>query len=308
MYMDQEIITVDDDFSFDDFLSEDTKEALSKDTPSLQTKEDVKVDSSNTQKEEKPAEKVEEKVETPAKETETKEEVLDSETDAPVRAPSEPDWKYEYRLEIYQKQQQLKTAPTEEEKKEIKEEITSIRKNMAQSSREEKKAEKYDPYGVREEYDEDTFDKDRQRVEVLGHEAGFVRREDIAKLVAEERKIEKEIETIDTAEAEFLSRHPEYRDKSKYDDFVSFVGENFILQGKSRAAVNNILETAHEWRNPKSIEKKIAEATQLEKTMEAVDFSGSSATESVDKSKEQTKGLVEKLKNKSGSDYSWILD
>ena len=293
-----------DDFNFDDFLSDDTKKELDIVEDKGFQATDVPVESSTTQ-----TEVVEQPVVTPDTTVQETAPVVttESDSDAPVRAPNEPDWKYNYRLEIYSKQQELKTASNDVEKKEIKDEIKNIRKNLAETSSQntEERADEADIFG---DLDPELIQNDVKYIKKIGKDAGYVRQEDLPALLREMQRAEQEIAAVDSAESKFLSRHPEYSDPTKYNAFVKFVGENFILSGKSEAAVQNALETAHSWLNPKTFEEKVAAAQNLDKTMEAVDFSGSSKSESYSPEKEEASNLVKAIKSDSGNDWSWAVD
>lgn len=196
----------------------------------------------------------------------------------PVRAVDEPDWKYDYRVEIWEKQQALKNATSDSERKEIKSEMTSIRKDMANRSRMET-----------DEYED-------------------IPQQDIAQIVQQELYKREQIQAIDKAEADFLKRHPEIKNPMVYDNFIEFVGENFNLQGKSYKGITAILEMAHETLFPKNVEKKIAASKSVEQKMNAVDFSGSTASDDVPDEKVEQKKLVEDIKKTSGNDFGWAID
>ena len=196
----------------------------------------------------------------------------------PVRAVDEPDWKYDYRVEIWEKQQALKNATSDSERKEIKSEMTSIRKDMANRSRMET-----------DEYED-------------------IPQQDIAQIVQQELYKREQIQAIDKAEADFLKRHPEIKNPMVYNNFIEFVGENFNLQGKSYKGITAILEMAHETLFPKNVEKKIAESKKVEQKMNAVDFSGSTASDDVPDEKVEQKKLVEDIKKTSGNDFGWTID
>lgn len=196
----------------------------------------------------------------------------------PVRAVDEPDWKYDYRVEIWEKQQALKNATSDSERKEIKSEMTSIRKDMANRSRMET-----------DEYED-------------------IPQQDIAQIVQQELYKREQIQAIDKAEADFLKRHPEVKNPMVYNNFIEFVGENFNLQGKSYKGITAILEMAHETLFPKNVEKKIAASKSVEQKMNAVDFSGSTASDDVPDEKVEQKKLVEDIKKTSGNDFGWAID
>lgn len=266
-----------DNFSFDEFLiSDDSKKEFgvteTVEVPTESTSEpiDVTEDSSPSQE--------------PVVETITEQEppVISQETltdGAPVRASDEPDWKFNYRIEIWEKQQALKNASSESERKEIKSEMTSIRKDMANRARVET-----------DEYDEPST------------------QQNISELVQQELNRREQIQSIDKAEADFLKRHPEVKNPLVYDEFINFVGENFILSGKSYNGITAILEMAHETLFPKNIQKKILESKKVEEKMNAVDFSGSTASDDVPNEKVEQKNLVEDIKKASGNDFGWAID
>jgi len=272
-----------DDFSFDEFLTSDdskkefgvesTQEVPVVETPPL----DVNEDSSPT-----PVAIESTPLETLATKTQEAQEEVSHETKtdgAPVRAIDEPDWKYEYRMEIWERQQALKNASSDSERTAIKSEMTGIRKEMAQRARED-----------------DTTEYTEQP------------QEDIASIVERELNKREQVQTIDKAEQDFLKRHPEIKNPMVYDNFINFVGENFILQGKSYKGITAILEMAHETLFPKNVQQKIDNAKKVEDKMNAVDFSGSTASDDVPTEKVEQKKLVDDIKKTSGNDFGWAID
>jgi hypothetical protein len=128
-----------DNFSFDEFLtSDDSKKEFgvesTQEVPVVETQPiDVIEDSSPT-----PVAIESTPVETLATKTQEAQEDVSHETrtdGAPVRAADEPDWKYDYRMEIWERQQALKNASSDSERNAIKSEMTGIRKEMAQRAR-----------------------------------------------------------------------------------------------------------------------------------------------------------------------------
>lgn len=292
--------TVIDDFEFDDFLSQETKDALGadKDQPVTPSPTEEKNDEVSTDTE--VAEKTPPQVEAPkTEEEEVPQEGTDP--DMPVRASEEPDWKYNYRLEIYERQKALKSASTETEKQEIRTEVNGIRKQLAQRS----KAEVAEDPELPDDYD--SLSNDLEKFEVLAKAKGFVSKDEIADILRHQAEVERSVATIDKAESDFLSRHPEMKLNGRYDNLVAFVGENFILEGKSYNGITTILEMAHDTLYPNQVAKKEAKTRDLATKMDAVDFSGSSASGEDDPQKLEDKKLVEDLKSKSGNDYSWAF-
>lgn len=280
-----------DDFSFDNFISEAGKQELEsgqtgvviapasddvKPDDSLQTAEVVDAPSPQT--------------EIPAVETPTEVIPENTDPDHPVRASDEPEWKYNYRLEIYEKQKALKNAPNDAAKQEIKTEMNGIRKELATRSKIETTTE------------EDPDFESRVK------ENGYVPQSEIASIVQQQLAYNDQMNVIGKAETDFLARHPEMKNQVKYDNLVSFVGENFILQGKSYNGITTILEMAHDTLYPKNIETKIAKTEALNQKIDAVDFSGSSASDQVDPTKEEGKKLVDDIRKNTGNDFGWAFD
>lgn len=278
--MDQE--TNQDDFSFEEFLtSEDSKKEFGVETvesvPTIETTQTDVIETPSTSQDTTDTQSVEvvESVQEPTEQVshETRPEGM------PVRATDEPDWKYEYRMEIWEKQQALKNASSDSERTAIKSDMTSIRKEMAQRARETEEVE----------YTEQP-------------------QQDIASIVEFELNKREQIQTIDRAEADFLKRHPELKNPIAYDNFIQFVGENFNLQGKTYKGITAQLEMAHEILFPKNVQKRMEEAKKVEDKMNAVDFSGSTASDDVPTEKVEQKKLVEEIKKTSGNDFGWAID
>lgn len=268
-----------DNFSFDEFLtSDDSKKEFGITEQSAEVPAEAPVETKEVTEESSSSEPVAPVI------TETTEQApqdVSQETQPegmPVRAIEEPDWKYNYRIEIWEKQQALKNAISDSERKEIKSEMTSIRKDMA----------------------------NRARVETDEYED--IPQQDIAQIVQQELYKREQIQAIDKAEADFLKRHPEVKNPIVYDNFINFVGENFNLQGKSYNGITAILEMAYETLLPKNVEKKLAASQKVEQKMNAVDFSGSTASDDVPDEKVEQKNLVEDIKKTSGNDFGWAID
>ena len=67
-------------------------------------------------------------------------------------------------------------------------------------------------------------------------------------------------------------------------------------------------QSYNKWREYSFREKKIAESKKVEQKMNAVDFSGSTASDDVPDEKVEQKKLVEEIKSKSGNDFGWAID
>lgn len=273
---------VQDDFSFDSFLTEDSKQELGiapEATPVAEEKQEVIADSSPAEVTVEPTPVVEKPVEV---ETTTEPEIVETLETGPVRAPNEPDWKYEYRKEIWDKQQAVKNASTDDDKSALKSEIQELRKEMAQISK-QKEQDIYEP-----------------ETEVPD---GYVSKDEIVKIIEERERIAR----LDTMENNFIASKPKLQNKQNYDMLMSYVGETYNLVGKNEKQLNAILNMAYDDLFPNNSVQKIAKAQELKKTLDAVDFSGSgSKTVSIDEQAED-KQLVEKIKSTSGDDFSWIL-
>jgi len=266
-----------DNFSFDEFLTSDDSKKEFGVTETTEVPVESPTQPTDVIEESSPSQE-------PVVESITEQEptVVSQETlpeGAPVRASDEPDWKFNYRIEIWEKQQALKNASSESERKEIKSEMTTIRKDMANRARVE-------------------TDEDEE----------LPTQQNISELVQQELNRREQIQSIDKAEADFLKRHPEVKNPLVYDEFINFVGENFILSGKSYNGITAILEMAHETLFPKNIQKKILESKKVEEKMNAVDFSGSTASDDVPNEKVEQKNLVDDIKKTSGNDFGWAID
>ena len=271
-----------DDFSFDTFLTEESKKELgiaTEPTPVVSEPE-VIADPSPAQVTVEPTPVVEKPVEV---ETTTVPETVETLETGPVRAPNEPDWKYEYRKEIWDKQQAVKNASTDDDKSALKSEIQELRKEMAQISK-QKEQTTYEP--------EDTDVPD-----------GYVKKDEIVKIIEERERVAK----LDMLEQQFIASKPKLQDKSNYDMLMSYVGETYNLTGKNERQLAAILNMAYEDLFPNNSVKKIEKAKEVSKTLDAVDFSGSGSQPAPVDASEQEKQLVDNIKSKTGNDFSWVL-
>ncbi len=274
---------VQDDFNFDSFLTEESKKELDivSDTTTVVTEpKEVPAESSPAKVTEEPVVTTEKPV---AVETTTEPETIETIETGPVRAPHEPEWKYEYRKEIWDKQQALKNASTDEDKSALKSELQELRKEVAQISK-QKEQDNYEP--------DDTDVPE-----------GYVKKDEINKILEERERIAK----LDLLEQQFISSKPKLQNKANYDMLMSYVGETYNIVGKNERQLSAILNMAYEDLFPNDSVRKIEKAQELKKTLDAVDFSGSgSKTVSIDENAED-KQLVDKIKANSGQDFSWVL-
>lgn len=269
-----------DDFKFDDFLSEDTKKEIKPEaTEVIPPKDEEVVASPQPTGKQEPVVENKESVEVQPEHNESSE---------PVRAPNEPDWKYDHRLEIWQKQQELRNATSSVEKKEIKSEVDGIRRRLAERSRVE-----------------DSTKTEEKPIE----EEPIIPPADLYKVVNELVEQREYLGKLDDVEKNFLKNHKEVAQKASYDSFFNYVGEMYNLRGKTPKQVNAILELAYETLYPNRVEDKVSKSKELEKKIDAVDFSGSSASEPVvDEEKEEGRKLVDNIKKSSGNDFQWAID
>lgn len=299
-----------DDFNFDDFINPADKPLLDAE----RAKEGIVTpDATTVVPESLPAEVVEtpspQTPEIPKDDTVPTVETAPAEgidSDLPVRAPNEPEWRYNFRVEIHERQKALRNASTDTQKKEIKGEVDGIRKQIAQRAKAEDVV--VPDSVISETYPKETFDSDVEKFNVIAKNSGYLHKSEIADVIRQQTMIAKEYETVGKAETDFRARHPDLKDQAKYDNLVEFVLENFIIQGKSYNGLTAILETAKDMLYPTQIEAKTAKTQELSKKMDAVDFSGSTAAESDDPIKREQKTLVEDIKKTTGNDFGWAFD
>lgn len=272
---------VQDDFSFDTFLTEDSKQELGiapEATTVAEETPEVPADPSPAKVTEEPVVIAEKPVEVET----TIEPEVDNTATGPVRAPNEPDWKYEYRKEIWDKQQEIKNSSSDEEKSALLTEIKELRKEVAQTYKQK---------------EQDFFEPETDVPE------GYVKKDEVLKIVEERERIAK----LDVLESNFIASKPKLQNKQNYDMLMSYVGETYNLTGKNERQLSAILNMAYDDLFPNNSAQKIEKAQELKKTLDAVDFSGSgSKTVSIDENA-QDKQLVEKIKANSGQDFSWML-
>jgi hypothetical protein len=269
-----------DDFSFDTFLTEESKKELGLEPEATTVVDDKEViaDSSPAEVIVEPTQVVENTVEVET----TIEPEVDNSATGPVRAPNEPDWKYEYRKEIWDKQQQIKNSSVEDDKSALRSEIQEMRKEMAQIS----KQKEYDTYETETDVPEE-----------------YVKKDEIVKIIEERERIAK----LDVLEQQFIASKPKLQNKQNYDMLMSYVGETYNLTGKNERQLSAILNMAYDDLFPNNSVTKIQKANEVSKTLDAVDFSGSGSKSAPVDESEQEKQLVENIKSKTGNDFSWVL-
>jgi len=271
---------VQDDFNFDNFLSEESKQELGiapEATTVAEEKQEVKAESS-------PA-KVTETVVTTEKPVEVEKTIepeVDNTATGPVRAPNEPDWKYEYRKEIWDKQQAIKNSSSDEEKSALLTEIKELRKEVAQTYKKK---------------EQDIFESETEVPE------GYVKTDEVLKIVEERERIAK----LDALESNFIASKPKLQNKQNYDMLMSYIGETYNLTGKNERQLSAILNMAYDDLFPNNSAQKVEKAKEVEKTLEAVDFSGSGSQSVTNDENAKDKQLVETIKKNSGQDFSWTL-
>lgn len=269
-----------DNFSFDEFISNESAKELGIETATAAP--EVTVDSSPTK-----VEKAQETtVEVPT-ETVVTEKVPEVETTTepaqtgPVRAPNEPDWKYEFRKEIWEKQQAIKNSSSEEEKSALLTEIKELRKDVAQTSKQ----------------------KEQETIFVEDTPEEFVRKDEVIKLIEERETAAR----LDAFEANFINSKPVLKNPETYKMFMQYVGTVYNIVGKNEQQLSGILNMAYDDMFPDTSKAKVENAQKLSKALDAVDFSGSQTPEKGNPEKDEDVHLVESIKGTSGNDFSWIL-
>jgi len=271
---------VQDDFNFDNFLSDESKRELGiapEATTVAEEKPEVIAESS-------PA-KVTEPVVTTEKTVEVEKTIepeVDNTTTGPVRAPNEPDWKYEYRKEIWDKQQAIKNSSSDEEKSALLTEIKELRKEVSQTYKQK---------------EQDIFEYETEAPE------GYVKKDEVLKIVEERERIAK----LDVLESNFIASKPKLQNKQNYDMLMSYIGETYNLTGKNERQLSAILNMAYDDLFPNNSVEKVEKAKEVQKTLEAVDFSGSGSQSVTNDENAKDKQLVETIKKNSGQDFSWTL-
>jgi hypothetical protein len=273
-----------DDFNFDNFLTDESKKELGivpEATP-VATEPEVITESSPVKVTETPTPVVEKTVEVDTTTAPVVTESHETVETGPVRAPNEPEWKYEYRKEIWDKQQALKNATTDDDKSALKSELQELRKEVAQISKMK---------------EQDTYEPETDAPE------GYVKKDEIVKIIEERERVAK----LDLLEQQFIASKPKLQSKANYDMLMSYVGETYNLTGKNERQLSAILNMAYDDLFPDNSAQKIEKAKEVSKTLDAVDFSGSGSQAIQKDEKAQDKELVEKIKAKSGEDFSWVL-
>lgn len=278
-----------DNFNFDDFLSDKSVEELgvNRDSTTVDTKTEVKQDEvvSSATEEVKSQTVDDKKTEvdtTTDTDSQTSEQQSAYDESGPVRAPGEPEWRFQYRKEIFDKQREIKNSSTDSEKSALKAEIEQIRKELAQVSKTKT---------------DDTDDFTEQ------DDSEYVKKSDIQRLIEEREQTKR----LDDLEAHFVSSKPALNNPFNKDMFFTYIGETYNLVGKSESQIRRILNMAYDDLFPDAKSKQVESAKNLSKTLDAVDFSGSQKTDKVNPEKDEEKKLVENIKNTSGNDFSWIL-
>lgn len=274
---------VQDDFNFDTFLTEESKQELGI-APEATT---VAEEKPEVQAAPSPAKVTEEPVviaEKPVEVEKTIEPEVDNTATGPVRAPNEPDWKYEYRKEIWDKQQEIKNSSSDEEKSALLTEIKELRKEVAQTYKQK---------------EQDIFETETE----TDVPEGYVKKDEVLKIVEERERITK----LDVLESNFIASKPKLQNKQNYDMLMSYIGETYNLTGKNERQLSAILNMAYDDLFPNNSVQKVEKAKEVEKTLNAVDFSGSGSQSVTNDENAQDKQLIEKIKNNSGQDFSWTL-
>lgn len=206
----------------------------------------------------------------------------------PSKTKFESDEVYEKRIELMDLIQKKKLAKTDDQKKELSDQIKTTRVEMSllkgpnnQINNLNKVVD--DPKPV----EDPALKADKERLKALGGATT----EDIQEMLAQERLA---IETKNTLES-FVGRHPEFKDNDVRDVFFDYVDTNYNWQNKTGKDLMTVLELAREsmFKPSESIQERVLKAANVQEKVNAMNFPGGTGSGKSDFSPEMRKSIDE---------------
>lgn len=224
----------------------------------LQPTVDVKPEEPKTPEVEEPSK--------PQEEGEVKKEEYDYRI--PNKGKFESDESYEKRIELMDLVKKRKLAGTEEQRQIISDQIKTTKgqlKNLNGTDKINNQLNKEVEVPIEED---ENVKADRERLKELGGAT----KEDIQKMIQEERKSIEVNSTLNT----FIQRHPELADEDVREVYFDFVESNFNWQGKSGKDLMTTLELAHEsmFKPSESIQERVLKGANVAEKVNAMQFPG----------------------------------
>jgi len=252
----------------------------------LARKEEVKT-------EEKPEKPEEQKEEIPKEETPKKQEGSDEKPEAeepstppideekpeeydyriPNKGKFESDESYEKRIELMDLVKKRKLAKTEEQRRELSEEIKTTKGQMKALNGSDKIINPLNKSGVEtgeseEEEEDENIKADKERLRALGGAT----KEDITEMLQNERQKAEVESTVNS----FIKRHSRFEDDDVREVFFDFVDANYAWQDKSGKELMTVLELAQEsmFKPSETITERVLKGADVQNKVNAMQFPG----------------------------------
>jgi hypothetical protein len=183
----------------------------------------------------------------------------------------ESDEVYEKRVELMDLVKKRKAAVTDEQRKQLSEEIKETRGQLKNLNGTDKFINPLDQKSevVAGKAEEDELLKaDRERLKQLGGAT----KEDIAEMVQKERLAGEVKSTLD----KFVDRHVEFKDEDTREVFFDFVDSNYNWQNKSGKELMTVLELAREsmFKPSETIQERVLKGANVQEKVNAMQFPG----------------------------------
>lgn len=223
----------------------------------------------------------------------------------PVKIDGEPEWRYNFRMEMYQKnveiQEAIKNGASESEVTALRQEKSAIRKDLEKVAQEEKSITKSVSPDLQNDED---FTEEEQDREIL-KKYGVVTESDL------DRILEERISKIDSvkrfeqdalsAQQDFFKEHPEYANPEMQELLLQTVEETFNINGANYSKLRAYFDIAHkEILFPEDINSKIERSIKVEEAVQALGFGGNTSGTQVPKTTREDKMYSEALESFPG--------
>jgi len=190
----------------------------------------------------------------------------------PNKGKFESDESYEKRIELLDLVKRRKLAKTDEQRLALTDEIKTAKSQIKTINGTDKVTNpllKKQEEVIEKPIEEDeTLKADRERLKELGGAT----KEDIAKIVRQERLATDVKNTLDS----FVDRHSELKDEDTREVFFDFVDANYAWQNKGGKELMTILELAREnmFKPSETIQERVLNGANVQEKVNAMQFPG----------------------------------
>lgn len=214
------------------------------------------------------------KDEEPSKPQVTEADQKEAEFRIPNKGKFESDESFEKRIELMDLVKRRKAAKTDDQKKEISEQISKTKSQIKNLNGSDKFINPLNEKVVvdNKEEEDPAIKADRERLKQLGGAT----KEDIEQIIQKERLATEVKGTLD----KFIDRHSELKDDDTREVFFDFVDQNYNWANKSGKELMTVLELAREsmFKPSETIQERVLKGANVQEKVNAMQFPGGTVT------------------------------